>query len=675
MTVHDTEVLALFEQEAAERLTALGSLLLQLEADGLSDDLIGRLFREAHTLKGAANVVGFTQLGAEAHALEDLFDGVRAGTIPVTNGLVDEMLAAVDRLASLCGLVVEEQPPPPEPVATEPVVPAPGAALLAPPPPMPAIVDEGPAPVPVSTRHDTARVSIDRLDDLVRLAGESAAAHLRLAELVRKELGIDPYMVAEMRVMSRLLTDLQERALRARMLPIGAADPALRRAVRDLSRRTGKAVTLEFRGEDTELDRTVHERLVDALIHIVRNAVDHGIEAPEDREAAGKSLMGTIVVHAMQLGPRVVITVTDDGAGVDVASVRTRAEALGIDCAGLRDDDVLDLLFHPGLTTTTEVTDLSGRGVGLDAVRESLAALRGRVEVESTAGEGTVLRISVPITLTVVRGLIVRIGGQRYAIPMSNVLSVAGRGAALEQVEGRPAIRVGGSVIGVTPLGDVLGVEASDEGPVVAVTGVSKTHAFCVDALEGERDVLLKNLPAVVPASDLVVGASAEPDASVMLVLDAEALVEQAERLGRGPVRRLSRPEPAEVARTDRILVVDDALTVRELQRTILARAGYQVTTAGDGQEALAVIDQAEPDLVMTDVEMPVMDGLELVRAIRAHPRWSNVPVVILTSRGDDVDRQAGMDAGADAYIVKSAFDEAALLTVVDNLLGVAVGA
>lgn len=707
MTAQDTEVLALFEQEAEERLRALGGLLLQLETEGMSDELIARLFREAHTLKGAANVVGLSRLGAEAHALEDLFDHVRTGQIPVTPELVDQMLGAVDRLEELAGFrddrsdddqsgddqtgddqtggVTPTEAPPSATVDHRTV---PGAALAAPPPalaPQPPALDAPSPVVPASrsngdesarsddNRHETARVSVDRLDDIVRLAGESTAAHLRLAQLVRDELGIDPYVVPELRSMSRLLTDLQEAALRARMLPLAAANPALRRVVRDVGRRTGKEVDLEFRGEDTELDRAVHERLVDALVHIVRNALDHGIETIEQREAAGKPPRGSVIVHAMQLGSRVVVTITDDGRGVDVPAVRSRAEALGIDTAGLDDGAALDLLFHPGLTTAPVVTDVSGRGVGLDAVRESLAELRGRVDVESTPGAGTVFRISVPITLTVLRALVVRAGGHRYAVPMSNVLTVLGADVRLERVEGRPAVRVDRGVVGVTPLHAMLGEAGGGEGPVVVVTGVSRTHAFVVDEVEAERDVLLKNLPAPIPASDLMVGASAEPDGTVMLVLDAETLVDEAtSRRAVSSTSSAPASAPVRPSRSQRILVVDDALTVRELQRMILERAGYTVTTAVDGRAALERIDEAAPDLVLTDVEMPELDGLGLVREIRGHGRWSNVPIVILTSRGEEHDRRAGLDAGADAYIVKSAFDEASLLGVVERLLGAA---
>jgi two-component system chemotaxis sensor kinase CheA len=534
-------------------------------------------------------------------------------------------------------------------------------------------------------RLETARVAVSRLDDLVRLAGEATAAHLRVAELLRDLTGADPHSIAEVRSLMRVLADLQESTLRARMLPVGAMTTALRRAVREAARHTGKVVRCEVRGEDTELDRHVHERLADALLHLLRNAVDHGVEVPEARRRAGKVDEGTILVHAMQLGSRVIVTVGDDGAGVDIAKVRRRAAELGIDASGYDDGEVLQLLFRPGFSTTQEVTDVSGRGVGLDAVREGLAGLRGRIEVASVPGEGTRFRISVPITLTLLPGLVVEVHGQRFALPMGNVLTVLDRDAPEHVVEGRPAVLVGERAVAVAPLASVLGLGAgvaAARGPVVVLAGLDRTMALRVDAIGDQREVLVNAVPGTVPSNDLVVGASAEPDGTVMLVLDAEAVVEGAAearrpRAASALAEALVAPKddpgdttPVAHAPRARILVVDDALTVRELQRTILERAGYHVTVAVDGRDALARLADETFDLVLTDVEMPEIDGLELVRMMRSDEDLSTVPVVVLTSRGSEEDRRAGMEAGADAYIVKSAFDEAALRAVVSNLLG-----
>ena len=424
----------------------------------------------------------------------------------------------------------------------------------------------------------------------------------------------------------------------------------------------------DVRGEDTELDRRVHERLTDALMHLVRNAVDHGIEGPDARRAVGKREEGTVVVHAMQLGSRVIVTVTDDGRGIDVADVRRRASERGMDVTGLADDDAHQLIFLAGFSTAPSVTDVSGRGVGLDAVREVIAALRGRIDVTSTPGGGTRFRISVPITLTLLPGLLVEGGGQRFALPMANVLTVLPAATPGVYVEGREAVLVGDRAVPVVALSAVLGAGPTSAGPVVVLSGIDRTFAVRVDELGEQREVLVKALPSLLPPNELVVGASPEPDGSVLLVLDAEAVVEVAARTRTTPARAVEQPRTPARHR-GRILVVDDALTVRELQRTILERAGYDVRVAADGRQALAQLADEPADLVLTDLEMPEMGGLELVAALRAHPIHHTVPIVILTSRSTDDDRRAGLAAGADAYIVKAAFDEAALRDVVESLL------
>ena len=658
----DADVLALFEQEAAERIALLGDLLLRLDGGDADADVVGSLFREAHTLKGAAVVVGLDEIAEVAHGLEEVLAAVRAGEQAVTPELVDRLFVELDSLALKAGISY----PGAKPRHADGPVPANGDD------------DQAPAAPASNARLETARVAVHRLDDLVRLSGEATAAHLRIAELLGELTGSDPHSIAEVRGLMRVLSDLQEATLRARMRPVGAMTTVLRRAVRESARRTGKKVRCEVRGEDTELDRHVHERLADALLHLLRNAVDHGVEEPDHRRRAGKVDEGTILVHAMQLGSRVIVTVGDDGAGVDIAKVRRRAAELGIDARGFDDGEVLQLLFRPGFSTTNEVTDVSGRGVGLDAVREGLAALRGRIEVASVPGEGTRFRISVPITLTLLPGLVVGVDDQRFALPMGNVITVLDRSVPEHVIESRPTVMVGERAVPLAPLAAVLGVDAgAADGPVVVLAGLDRTVALRVDSIGAQREILVNAVPAIVPANDLVVGASAEPDGSILLVLDAEAIIEGAVSWRAHPVAaaRAARhaaadaPAPAVVHRA-RILVVDDALTVRELQRTILERAGYHVTVAVDGRDALGRLAEETFDLVLTDVEMPELDGLELVRLLRADPALADMPVVVLTSRGSDEDKRAGMEAGADAYVVKASFDEAALRNVVANLLG-----
>jgi two-component system chemotaxis sensor kinase CheA len=456
------------------------------------------------------------------------------------------------------------------------------------------------------------------------------------------------------------------------MVPVATVTDQLNRTVRDLARSLGKVVHWEVRGGDTELDRGVLHQLSDSLIHLVRNAVDHGIESPDDREAAGKPRQATIRLHAMQLGSEVIIAVTDDGKGIDVDRVRSQAARQGFESADLSDDDALQLVFRSGLSTSRFVTDISGRGVGLDVVRTSVEAVRGRVEVRSQHGGGTEFRVVVPVTLAVLPCLLVVVGGQRFALALHSVVLAQTDDAATQaHAEGRSVIWIDGQPVPVSGLAETMSMAPTEpqNGPVVVLSGTSHRHAFQVDRLIGQRDVVVKGISRLLSRLEVIAGASVEPDGSILLVLDAPGLVDRARRTKGTAAGTGHRAEQSPV-RDASLLVVDDALTVRELQRTILERAGYRVRVASDGIEALAMLAQEASDLVLTDVEMPTMDGFGLTEAIRAHATLSNVPVLILTSRSSDADRLRGLEAGADGYIVKSAFDERGLLTAIERLLG-----
>ena len=489
--------------------------------------------------------------------------------------------------------------------------------------------------------------------------------------MLKDRFGIDPASCSEFNELSRSLNGLQDRTMRTRMVPIATITDKLQRAVRDLSRSLGKKVRWEARGTDTEMDRGVLNQLSDSLLHLVRNAVDHGIESPAERAAAGKPAEATIRLHAMQLGSEVIIAVTDDGHGIDVARVRDQAARQGLDTDELSEQELLELTFRSGLSTRSFVTDVSGRGVGLDVVRASVEAARGRVEVRSQVGQGTEFRIVVPITLAVLRCLLVEAGGHQFALPFHRVvLSQASALSPRVSAEGRVAVLVDERPVPMSALAEALGTDGGDVtgGPIVVLADTARRHAFQVDRLVGQRDVVLKGLSRMLPHLPAVAGASIEPDGAVLLVLDPPGLIQRARQTGRALSALAPAAGPADQRR--RVLVVDDALTVRELQRSILERAGFEVRLAADGAEALSRLAEEPSDLVLTDVEMPNLDGFGLVEAIRAHPTLANVPVLILSSRSSDADRQRGLDLGADGYIVKSGFDEGSLLTAVNRLLG-----
>lgn len=726
----------LFAQEAEQRLARLGQLALDLDPDSLhaSADVIVEIFREVHTIKGSAAVSGFEGVGRYAHAVEERLGQLRSGDVKPSAPIVDALLIAIDRLGSLIAETIEaaddiadseanqhalaqldaafESPTlldasdavstavalPVTADSVAPVVPVvlvlpvmpvlPGMPVLPVLPGMP-VLPSGSAPLPKPLRVDnrqgassmappsresasTVMVPVERLDELVRMVGEAASAHLRVGRIIGEQLGLEASSVPEFGELSKVLNELQERAMRTRMVPVSTITDPLKRAVRDAARALGKNVRWEVRGDETELDRGVLHQLSDALLHLVRNAVDHGIDSAERRAAAGKPAEGTIRLHAMQLGSEVIIAVTDDGDGIDLDRLREHASRLGIDTDALTDDETMQIIFRPGFSTATSVSDISGRGVGLDAVRASVEGARGRVEVRSTKGKGSEFRIVVPITLAVLRCLLVEASGQRFALPLHRIaLALADDSDTVLQVEGRRVIRLDGQPVPVCELATVLGTAPTRTGPgtLVVVNGTIGKLAFVVDALLGQRDVVVKGLSKLVPRLGVVAGASVEPDGSILLVLDPPGLLERA----KGYTRRTLVDDvdiAAPTAHHGHILVVDDALTVRELQRSILERAGFAVTVACDGIEALQQLDGHVFDLVITDVEMPRMDGFGLTEQIRATPRICNLAVLMLTSRGSDSDRQRGMDAGADGYIVKDAFDEHGLIEAVDRLLG-----
>jgi two-component system chemotaxis sensor kinase CheA len=642
---------ALFADEASTRLARVHRLLLGLDDGGADSDAISEIFREVHTLKGSAAVVGFDEVSSFAHGLEERLEQLRSGAAALSPALADELLVSVDHLERLVGDAIG----PDGTGATAAERAADGIATR----PAPARARPG--------SRGSIPVPVERLDEVVRLVGEASAAHLRVGQMVHERLGGDPLQVTELAGMSRVLNDLQDRAMRTQMVPISTVTDQLHRAVRDLSRSLDKDVRWHVEGEQTELERHVLQQLSDALLHMVRNAVDHGIEPLDRRTAAGKPPFGTVRLTAAQLGSEVVISISDDGGGIDVEAVRGAASARGIDTADLADAEVLQLVFRSGLSTARELTDVSGRGVGLDVVHSSVEAARGRIEIESAPGTGTVIRLIVPITLAVLACLVVTAGGQRFGLPLHRVVVVHDHRVAITRGEGRTMLWRGDEPVPVTALADALGQPGgcAPDGPIVVVNGTLRRHAFQVDSLVGRREAVVKGLSPVLPRLDAVAGTCVEPDGSVLVVLDPPTLVERAHRR-----QARATPPPVDAAARRHILVVDDALTVRELQRSILLRAGFDVSVAGDGVDALARLAAGGIDLVLTDVEMPRMDGFTLTRSIRQDPALANLPVLIITTLESEHHRQQGFDAGADGYIVKASFDEAALIEAVERVLG-----
>jgi two-component system, chemotaxis family, sensor kinase CheA len=688
----------------------MSTALMALETSPGDRAAIAAIFREAHTMKGTAGMVGLMGVSHLAHRLEDLLSDLRSGERQATPELTDSMLRVLDRLSRLISRAVDGEPDPSDPEAVAqaaasppPTSPAPALgpveppiATAAPTPPRPAAPPEPRQPAPSATAHTprqpaappqqppatpaggvlvnrrrldaaTLEVPVARIDELNRLVGEASAAQLRVGSVLGTELHQEPDAVNEYRDLTNVINRLQEVTERTRMVPVGTLEPILHRTVRDTARGAGKNARWETEGQEIEVDRGVLEQLAAPLLHLVRNAVGHGIEPPADRVKAGKPEQAVVALHVTQLGSKVVIAIADDGAGIDVVALRAAAARRGVDVANLNDDDALHLIFRSGVSTAKVLTEESGRGVGLDIVSTAVAAVHGQLEIDTRPGLGCEFRIVVPITLTVVPCLIVSTAGQSFAMPMHRIIRML-EAQPVQEVSGRNLAVIDGEAVPVSHLAALLGMPSNTKGPWVLVGTSPHCHVLQVESVLQKRDVVVRGLQGRLRDLPLISGASVEPNGLIILVLDVSALIERA-ALHAEPVTRTV-PELRETVRPPSVMVVDDSLMVRELQRSILERAGYVVRAANDGVEALSLLGDEASDLVVTDIEMPNMDGFELLRAIRSHSRMSNIPVLIVTSRSSEEDHQKGLDAGADGYIVKTSFDEAGLLGAVARLLG-----
>ena len=480
--------------------------------------------------------------------------------------------------------------------------------------------------------------------------------------------------------MSLAIDRLEEEVKRVRMLPFKTIALPFARMVRDLAEQTHKDVVYELVGGDVELDKHVLEQVKDPLIHILRNAVDHGIEPAAVRRAHGKPAQGRVTLTAQQMGKDVSISIQDDGAGVDLEQIREAAVRRKVkNAATLSDSELIELIYTSGFSTSAMITDVSGRGVGLDVVRRNVEGLHGRITLESQPGKGTRFTMVLPVALTTSRGLLVRVAGQVFAIPVNAIERITHvRPSEIQMVSGRQTIHYADHPLNLVHLADVLELPYSttihphEQLPVVILASAERKVAFVVDALIDEQEVVIKRLGRQIARVGGIAGASLMGSGDVLLVLSAADLIKLAWRNDHRPF--VSRAEtadaPAEVRAKNNILVVDDSITTRTLEKNILEAAGYVVRLALDGQEAFNILMTSElPDLVISDVQMPRMDGFALVTRIKKEPRTAQLPVILVTSLESAEDKAKGVDAGADAYIVKRSFDQINLLETITQLI------
>lgn len=475
---------------------------------------------------------------------------------------------------------------------------------------------------------------------------------------------------------------LHDQIRRTRMLPVATLLGPLRLQLREMARTANKQVVLELDDGGAEADRQVLDGLREVLLHLLRNAVDHGIEVAEERPLVGKPVDGQIHLHAAVAAGRLTLTLTDDGAGIDRGAIRRRALAVGLategDLVRMSDTETLDLIFTPGFSTKESVSVLSGRGVGLDVVRTQVERMHGHVSVQSERGTGTIFTLSVPLSLTSTQGLLLRVARTRYALPLERVQRIVPVTAnEVITLEGRSAIVLDEHPVPLVYLGDVLqesggagnNAASATLGLALVLSSGERQVACLVDAVLGEQEVVVQRLPQPLGRVRFIMGATILADGAVVPILDVVDIVRTA--LGaRGTMTVAPNITPT---RSPLIVIADDSITTRTLERNILEAAGYRVQLATDGAEAWHVLerlaDDSGCDLLLSDVDMPRLNGFDLAAKVRADSRFKRLPIVLVTSLDTPQDRERGIAAGADAYIVKRAFDQHTLLQTISQLI------
>ncbi len=505
---------------------------------------------------------------------------------------------------------------------------------------------------------------------------------LRIVEQCQQELAQRTSEVDEFGWrMGHLAQRLYDTALACRMRPFGDGVAGMARMVRDVGRALGKQVRLEIEGESTQVDRDILEKLDAPLMHLLRNAVDHGIEMPQDRLAAGKPAEGRIRLSARHAAGMLLIELADDGAGISLDRLRVevvqRKLASAETAARLTEAELLEFLFLSGFSTRGEVTEISGRGVGLDVVQTMVRQLRGAVRIQQQTGQGTRFMLEMPLSLSVVRSLLVEVQEQIYAFPLAYVNhALQVRAEDIEQLEGHQHFRFMDRQIGLVSARQILragGVAPAAETVCVVLVGDhDRLYGIAVDRYVGERTLVVQPLdPRLGKVQDVMAGALMD-DGTPLLILDVEDMLVSVQKLVQGgQLTRVDGAGAAEQARRrKRVLVVDDSLTVRELERKLLLNRGFDVAVAVDGMDGWNMLRSEAFDLVVTDVDMPRMDGIELVSRIKADPKLQGLPVMVVSYKDREEDRRRGLDAGADYYLAKGSFHDDALLDAVEDLIG-----
>lgn len=703
-------VVAVFADEARDLIATIERALLQAGDETTAParrTLIEQVLRATHTLKGSASSLGLAQAENLAHTIETALQGHRSGAEPPPGLLVRDVLASLDELLTHVKAVRQREPPNPldhwkeKLLGAASVSPVQAAAASAGPSPIPSPVPSAPAssstmfgsaaaPPPDG---ETVRVRLEhvaRLDVCVdRLRESRGAFQARVRDLQRmvssldraSNEGLDPVATRALRALvatsyrslagdvtelDAQLADLDEELRIVRQVPLETALRRVERSIKEHALTVKKKVRLVVQAPQMSLDRRLLEVLREMLLHLGRNAVDHGIEPPPDRLALGKPEVGQLTLIVEPSGDSIRVTLSDDGRGIDEEKVRAKAVELGLVEAarapGLTLDTLWGFLLLPGFSTAAELSLTSGRGVGLDVVSEQAKALGARLSLDSMRGRGSAFTLVLPSSMMTARVLMVIASGHHLAITLADVE----RALLVDTTTGAPAqVLADDQPLALEHLGSLLGLVAPAPSgrltPVLVLRARGRSRAVMVDSLLGERDVVTRALPPALAGLSHLSGAVSQGDGTVAFLVEVSKLFRD-ERVPATPLNS-TRTRPL-------IIVADDSVTTRAVHRQTLLAEGFEVRTATDGEEALRLLETHGADLIVSDVRMPHLDGLGLARRVRAHHRYSKLPVVLVSSLDGDTDLARATEAGASAYIAKGAYVRAHLVRVVRGLLG-----
>ena len=761
------EIMEDFLIEAFELIEQIDHDLVELESNPEDLELLNRIFRVAHTVKGSSSFLNFDVLTELTHHMEDVLNKARKGELKITPDIMDVVLESVDMMKGLlesirdngsdsaAGIDIKnicvrltqisegeapsaaaEAPagaPAPEPVkepepatpaeeaapevsdaelsklsdseveaeierllkvrkaedqarraskgiapkSPEEIAPATSAAPAPAPKPAPSRERDADKKVPAASsssavaQEQTIRVEVKRLDHLMNLIGELVLGKNRLLKIyddVEERYEGEKFLEELNQVVSSLslvTTDIQLAVMKTRMLPIAKVFNKFPRMIRDLSRDLGKQIDLEISGEETELDKSIVEEIGDPLVHIIRNSCDHGIEDPETRKAMGKPEKGLVQLKAYNEGNHIVVEIVDDGKGLDADMLKAKSIEKGIiterEADAMSEKEAFGLIFKPGFSTAAKVTNVSGRGVGMDVVKTNIEKLNGIIDIESEVGKGTVMKLKIPLTLAIIQSLLVGTQEEFYAIPLASVLeTVRVPIDDIYTIDGKNVLRLRDEVLSLVRLSDVFGVEKVFDGgdhTYVVIIGVAEAKlGIIVDTLVGQEEIVIKSMGDYLQNIPGIAGATIRGDGRVTLIIDVGAMMEMAKDIKVDIRAEIEDSTKAKEKPSDyKVLIVDDSKMDRTIMQKALEPTGVTIIEATNGVEALNVIKSGEHsfDAILIDIEMPRMDGYTLAGEIRKYSKYRNLPLIAVTSRTSKTDRLRGVEVGMTEYITK----------------------